>query len=232
MRSLRRKEKLSSQAFREIRRYIIQNNLQAGDLLPTEQSLCDALGISRNILREAIKSLEIMGLVKAIPGRGTMVQEFNLDFIFQNVLFFSVGDAEKKATQEMLDLRRMLELNYMHDAFNLLKAEDIAYIRQCAEDMKMHWDKNELFSDIDREFHLTIYRPLNNGVLISLLNAIWSVDDGFDMEKKRLHLESTIPKHFAIVEALERNSYEDFVDAMEHHFASGKYAFSGSYEEY
>ncbi|MEZ7873305.1 MAG: GntR family transcriptional regulator, partial [Eubacteriales bacterium] len=58
-------EKLYSWVFRQIRAYILQNNLQPGDLLPTEQALADMLEVSRNVVREAIKSMELLGMVSA-----------------------------------------------------------------------------------------------------------------------------------------------------------------------
>ena len=64
-------DKLYVQAFREIRAYITRNNLQPGDLLPSEQAMCEMLGVSRNVLREAIKSMELMGMAQSRPGRGT-----------------------------------------------------------------------------------------------------------------------------------------------------------------
>ena len=64
----KRGEKLYAQVFRQVRAYIIQHNLQPGDLLPTEQALVEMLGVSRNVLREAIKSMELMGLVSARRG--------------------------------------------------------------------------------------------------------------------------------------------------------------------
>ena len=85
-----RGEKLYAQVFRQIRSYIIQRNLQPGDLLPTEQALVEMLGVSRK-LREAIKSMEIMGMVSAQPGRGTVLKDFNLDFVFQNVILRPSG---------------------------------------------------------------------------------------------------------------------------------------------
>ena len=66
-------EKLYSWVFRQIRAYILQNNLQPGDLLPTEQALADMLEVSRNVVREAIKAMELMGMVSAQPGRGTIL---------------------------------------------------------------------------------------------------------------------------------------------------------------
>ncbi|MBO2516304.1 MAG: hypothetical protein CW338_03375 [Clostridiales bacterium] len=232
MQSIKKEDKLYIQAFREIRKYIVENKLKNGDFLPTELSLCETLGISRNVLREAIKSMELMGMVKACPGRGTAVQDFNLDFIFQNVLFFSIGEKEEKTIREMLVLRKTLEISFMNQAFYVLSDEDIRHLRECVEQIRNRWDETKLFSDIDREFHMTLFRPLNNGALNSLLEAIWAVDDGFELEKKVPHLESTISKHEAIVTALENHNFDDFCTAMQAHFSSGKYNAGGTYEEY
>ncbi len=227
-----RDEKLYIQAYREIRRYIVQNDLKPGDLLPTEQKLCETLGVSRNVLRESIKSMELMGMVRAQPGKGTMVQTFNLDFIFQNVLFFQIGPEEEHSVREMFGIRKVLELAYMRQAFHAITEEDVQAMRACADAIREKWSHGEFFIQEDREFHLTLFRPLQNQILLSLLEAIWSVDDGFQLEKKQPHLEHTIAKHEAIVDALERHSYPAFARAMDAHFSSGKYLGMTSYEEY
>lgn len=232
MQSLSRKEKLYIQAYREIRKYILQNNLKPGDLLPTEQRLCETLGVSRNVLRESIKSMELMGMVRAYPGKGTLVQAFNLDFIFQNVLFFQIGPQEEHSIREMFGVRKVLELAYMRQAFHAVTEEDIGRMRGYAAAMREKWSRGEFFIQEDKAFHLTLFRPLQNDVLLSLLEAIWAVDDGFELEKKQPHLEQTIAKHEAIVAALENHSFIAFARAMEAHFSSGKYMGMTSYEEY
>lgn len=83
-----------------------------------------------------------------------------------------------------------------------------------------------------KAFHLMLFRPLQNDVLLSLLEAIWAVDDGFELEKKQPHLEQTITKHEAIVAALENHSYPALARAMDARFSSGKYLGMTSYEEY
>ncbi|MBQ4074441.1 MAG: FadR family transcriptional regulator [Clostridia bacterium] len=231
MKNLRRDEKLYIQAFQEIRSYIIKNELKPGDLLPTEQTLCQNLGVSRNVLREAIKSMELMGMIQSCPGRGTQLKEFSMDFLFQNVLFFHVS-GEDKPVREMFGIRKMLELGYMRQAFHALKKEDIAHIRECADEIKSRWDNGEMFVEADHEFHMAIFRPLDNGVLNSLLEAIWAVDDGFQLEQKMPYLSSSVNKHDAIVAALENYDYMAFAKAMEAHFSSGKYLTSNTYEEY
>ncbi len=226
-----KEEKLYIQTFREIRSYIISNELKAGDPLPTEQAMCQMLGVSRNVLREAIKSMELMGMIQSCPGRGTVVKEFNLDFIFQNVLFFIVGE-EKKSIREMLMIRKAIELSYMREAYLALTSEDIAKIRDSLEKIKAKWQQRIFFHADDKAFHMALFSHLNNGVLTSLLEAIWAVDENFQRVEKVKHLDNTISKHEAIVEALEQHDYNAFAKAMEAHFASGKYSNLNTFEEY
>ena len=110
--------------------------------------------------------------------------------------------------------------------------EDIQLMRGCADTMREKWAQGEFFIQEDKTFHLTLFRPLQNDVLLSLLEAIWAVDDGFELEKKQPHLEYTISKHEAIIAALENHSYPAFARAMEAHFSSGKYLGMTSYEEF
>ena len=232
MQNTNRNDKLYIRTYREIRKYIVQNNLQPGDLLPTEQKLCETLGVSRNVLRESIKSMELMGMVRACPGKGTEVQAFNLDFILQNVLFLQVGPQEEHSIREMFGVRKVLELAYMRQAFHAMTEEDVRALQRMADAMRDNWSRGVFFIQEDKDFHLTLFRSLHNDVLLSLLEAIWSVDDGFELEKKQPHLEQTVTKHEAIVAALENHSYPAFARAMEAHFSSGKYLGMTSYEEF
>lgn len=174
------REKLYVQTFREIRHHIIEKNLKPGDLLPSEQTLCAELGVSRNVLREAFKSMELMGMVSAQAGRGTVIQPFNLDFVMQNVLFFHVNE-ETRQIREMFGIRRMLELSYMRQAFYAMRKEDICAVRTCADAIKTCFETDGLFSEADHAFHMAIFRPLGNSVLNSMLEAIWAVDVDFQL---------------------------------------------------
>jgi len=226
-----RNERLYLQAFRQVRDYILMNGLREGDLLPSEQKLCAQLGVSRNVLREAIKSMELMGMVQASPGRGTVVQAFSLDFIFQNVLFFRMDGQEKKV-REMFSVRKALEMSFMREAFDAIKPADIAEMRECVREIRSRWEQGQMFEEADRRFHTVLFRSLNNSVLSSMLDAIWAVDTGFQREAKVPHLASTVIKHERIVDALEQYDYLAFAQAMLAHYSSGKYAPGDSYEEF
>ena len=223
-------EKLYIQVFREIRSYIIRHDLKAGDQIPTEQAMCEMLGVSRNVLREAIKSMELMGMVRACPGRGTIVQEFNLDFVFQNVMFASVGD-DATAIREMLVIRKKIELGYMREAYTALTEDDIRRIRGILEEIKHKWDKQIFFHADDKDFHMSLFSHLNNRTLSSLLDAIWAVDENFKKDEKVKFMGDTVQKHENIVRALEQHNEEAFEAAMLAHFSSGKYSTTNSFEE-
>lgn len=216
-------EKLYSRVFRQIRAYILQNNLQPGDLLPTEQALVEMLGVSRNVLREAIKSMELLGMVSAQPGRGTVMKEFSLEFVFQNVIFAAAGE-EDNAVAEMLDIRKRLELGYVRKAFESLGPEDIRHIRGILENIKRQWEEHRFFHADDKDFHMALFARVGNRTLLSMMEAIWDVDANFKTEEKFKHLDETIIKHENIVRALEAGNEEAFEAAMMAHFASGKYS--------
>ena len=225
-------EKLFIHAFREVRAYILKNRLKAGDILPSEAQLCREIGVSRNVLREAIKSMELMGMVKACPGRGTEVLEFNLDFILQHVLLFSMSEDQGQVRQ-LFEIRKTLELGFMRQAFDSIKKEDVARMRDLVEQMRVSWEESGIFAEEDRLFHQTLFSGTGNPVLLSLLDAIWTVDNSFQLEEKLPHLASSVSKHEDIVKGLEEYDYMAFARAMDRHYSSGKYSRTqAGYEEY
>ena len=73
------RKRLSESAINQIKDFIIQNGLGPGAKLPSERDLCNRLQISRASLREAIRILEIMGLVEVLPGKGIYVKDLTGD---------------------------------------------------------------------------------------------------------------------------------------------------------
>lgn len=225
-------EKLFIHAFREVRAYILKNKLGEGDILPSEAQLCQEIGVSRNVLREAIKSMELMGLVKACPGRGTEVRSFNLDFIFQHVLFFNMAE-DASHVRQLFEIRKTLELGNMRMAFDRITPEQVKHLRELVEKMKISWAEKGYFTEEDQEFHQTLFSSVDNPILNSLLDAVWTIDNNFQLEEKMPHLATSVTKHDEIVRGLEIYDYMTFARAMDRHYSCGKYSRSEQgYEEY
>lgn len=225
-------EKLYLQVYDEIRSHIIRNELKPGDKLPTEIEMCEMLGVSRNVLRESVKAMELMGMIKSCPGKGSIIQELNMDYIFQNVFHYLISD-DNQLIAEVLDIRKNLELSYMDAAFDTVTKEDCVELREIFSEMKEKWSNQEHCHDLDAAFHKTIFKKLNNRTLNALFDATWRADGNFKMPEKHKNIAKSIKKHQLIVETLENHDKKAFKEAMCYHFSSGKFfdPTSGDFEE-
>ncbi len=177
------KEKRYTSVYKQLRAYILEHHLQPGDVLPTEQELCELYGVSRNILREALKGLSVLGVIKGCPGRGNVVQPFSVEDLMSNVLFCTARDSTDILTQ-LLDVRKKLELAYMREAYQTLTMADIQHIRATLERIKSEWERNVYFHADDREFHMALFAHINNDALHAIFSCIWDLDEHFQVAKK------------------------------------------------
>ncbi len=81
-----------------------------------------------------------------------MLHDFNLDFVLQNVVFAAANDVDSTIV-DMLDIRKKLELGYMRLAYESLKPQDVARLRQILEAMQRSWEQEHFFHNDDRDFH-------------------------------------------------------------------------------
>lgn len=219
--------KLYMQVYDELRDYILQKQLRPGDMLPTEMEMCSTLGVSRNVLREAIKALEITGVVSSKPGVGIMIQEFNPDFLFQT-LFYNLTSDSQAMLQQTLAVRRTLELGFLKESFSTLLPGDIdALKKQVAIMEDICREKSARpgstvfgpdFYRADAEFHKLLYHRAGNVVLCSIIDAVWNCDRFHKQAIHTAYMESTVEKHQKIVAALEQRDFDAYTAAMHHHF--------------
>ncbi len=215
-----KKEKLFISVFNEIRKYIIENKLEPGDKLPTEQELCNMMGISRNALREAIKAFEIMGIIESKPSIGIIIQDFNMDFIFQSMLYYLIAEDEK-LIHEILEVRKVLELGFIEQSYDNISKEDLKELDSVLEKMKEKYNNNELFYEEDHQFHKLLFRNLGNKTLESIFDAAWNVNEEFNLEVKQTYLSSTYAEHLEIYKALKAGDKAEFMRLFHKHFEVG-----------
>lgn len=213
--------KLSHLVYDKIRKTMLEKQMSAGDKLPTEQELCELYGVSRNVVREAIKALEITGAVKSSPGIGIVVQEFNLEFMFEQLFYFLASDS-RFLMGELQDIRRVLELGYAEETYQRMTDKTVAELREILEVMEFKCFKKQYFVQEDMRFHVKMAEPLNNRTLAAILHAYWDVDAVFSLPMKLEYLESSYADHAAIVDALEKKDFPLFYKALENHFVLKK----------
>ena len=110
---------IAESALQSIKLYILQNNLKAGDMLPPELELADLLGVSRPTLRETLRSLEALGIVRTVHGKGRFIRDFNYDAMVEN-LNYSLR-IHMDDFREIIDVRMALEEKFLERAMDLLE---------------------------------------------------------------------------------------------------------------
>ena len=211
-------DKLYSLVFNEIKSYIIDKPLGPGDKLPTEMEMCEKMGVSRNVLREALKSLQMMGIIKSIPGNGNVIQEFKMDFIFENVFYYLIPDDEELVT-ELRQIRSILEMNFLKEAFFSVAENDIVEMEQLIKAIEEKTYKGERYNEEDYKFHMLLFKNVKNKTLLSFFKAAWIVSR--DLSKVKLYKSSptfSMENHKAIFMAIKERNYEEAKKQMLLHF--------------
>mgnify|MGYP002516289181 FL=1 len=143
--------------FENLRTAILEGNLKAGQRL-MEVQLAEQLGVSRTPIREAIRKLELEGLVVMLPRKGAYVA--NMSF---------------KDLIDVLEIRSSLEGLAASLAAERLREEDIADLERVAKEFETSVREADIDNVLkkDVEFHEKIFLMANNKKLYQLITSLW-----------------------------------------------------------
>lgn len=217
-----RREALHDTVQERIERFIIASGSKPGDPLPSQQELARALGISMPSLREAMKSLEALGVIEVRHGSGTFVGRFSLDAVVDGLAFrirLEAGE-NRRTVSELLEIRMILEQTYIRRVAALATDAQIAALAALVDEMDAKAAAGREFADEDWRFHELLFRPVNNAVLTMLVRAFWEVVDLVkpDLDVAPGSPDVTAREHRGIVNALAAHDPDRAAAAIEAHF--------------
>ncbi len=212
--------KPSDHVIQQLRNLIVNNEIRPGDVLPSERDLANSFGIGRGYVREAIKTLELYGVFKSVPGVGTIVSDLGTqcvtDFI-NNLVQFSVHEYE-----ELIEVRALIEPFTAYRAATNATDEELRTIGRVFEDLSKVIAKNEVNLQLECDFHMEIAKASHNSILANTINAILpgliKLIDDLDMAKDGRHVKSH-DEHVRLYEALRNRNPQEAERAMHHHMA-------------
>ncbi len=208
----------------QIADYIEQMILDAGDeewspaaKLPSEQDLADSFGVSRNVVREAIKLLKERGLVVQQNGVGAYVtkpDESRLSLMFYRYLLMNDVDPAS-----IYDTRILLEVHAAEGAARNCTDDDLQYMRSLLEKLKDRSISINERRETDFDFHLAISRASGNTMntlLETVLKDVWiaMIEKGIFHENG---IDDAIMRHERIMKALENHDVRGAGMAMRDH---------------
>lgn len=209
----------------KLRTYIIDNRLVADDRLPPEDELAAVFGVSRLSLREAVKGLETIGVLRTVHGEGTFVAPFSFRPIIENLPY--AIQLEQRDLRNLLELRAGLEEGLILRASEWIRRRDLEDLRRLAESMAHAEPGGADLADLDRRFHRRLYEPLDNDLVTQMIDLFWEI---FHRLRANTATEVDGPAvaelHLDIVNALSQQ--EGVVEAMVSHFEDIRHRLSTS----
>jgi GntR family transcriptional repressor for pyruvate dehydrogenase complex len=198
---------------------LILQKLHPGDKLPAERELAEMLGVSRSSIRDAIRRLELMGLVEPRQGAGTVVREISPDALVNPLA--NVIQHKRQLVGELLDFRRMLEPPLAARAATHASAEDVAAMEEILRRQGVRVRGGELAVEEDTEFHYRIAMASGNSVVLKVLDVVMDLL----RETRARSLQSqgrpqkSLAGHRRILSAIRRHDPAAAQTAMRQHIA-------------
>ena len=189
--------------FQTLRKAILKGELKPGERL-MEVQLANRLGVSRTPIREAIRKLELEGLVTMIPRRGAEVAEIT-----------------EKNMRDVLEVRRALEELAVKIACDKITEGELKELSVVAKKFRdvMYCDNLMQITEADVEFHEIIYRATGNMRLIQILSNLREQMYRFRVEylkRKEVHPQ-LIAEHEEIIEMIEKREKDTAIKVVCEH---------------
>jgi GntR family transcriptional repressor for pyruvate dehydrogenase complex len=216
-----RRQKLSDEIVRQLENLIVNNELSVGDALPPERELAAQLGVSRNILREAISTMVQKGLLEVRQGSGTFVASPSIDLLRDSLSFFV--RFTDSGLYDLLEARFALEVQIAELAARRRTQEDVDLIVACLDDLERSVGNPDRYIEADIRFHATLARAAKKEILLLLLDSI----RGALRENVRVlvtrhpqAVENAMHYHRRITQAIRQGSAADARENMRLHLES------------
>ena len=209
---------LSEQVGVQLIRMISAGRWKPGQRLPSEIELCRAFNIGRSTLREALKSLAFVGMVRMRAGDGTFVAE-GFSKIVDRVLSHGLLHTEKDVN-DLWETRMVLESELAALCAQRATNEDLVNLERLVNAMRRSATRGgEGFQELDVEFHLTIAACAKNQVLAQLLRTIRDLVQELIIKTQQIPgaPELAYRHHRAIFQALKQRNPRKARAAMRTH---------------
>ena len=199
-----RRNKVYEEVARRLEQLIVER-MKPGDMLPPERELAENFGVSRSSVRDAIRRLELVGMVEPRQGSGTVVREVSTDNLINPLT--TVLLQKRKLVVELLDVRKMLEPPLAARAASHASATDMAEMEDILRRQDEKLRRGQVAIEEDNEFHYTIAMASENSVVLKILDVL--MDLLRESRERALQVEGrpqkSIAGHRRILAAIKRH---------------------------
>ncbi len=198
--------------------------MEHGAKLPAERVLAEQLKVSRSSVREAIRTLELQGLVVSKHGSGTFINTQSLDAVAALMTSSSGAGlgANEAQLRDIFEVRHLLEPQLATLAAQRATPEDVERLAGILEEQKRQIMEGETGVDADTEFHFALATATHNTALVKVVSAVEDVlrqsrDQSLQQPGRA---ERSLASHHQILEMVRAGDKQGAREAMEHHLTA------------
>jgi len=210
---------LSDTVAQSLTQQIIGRAMMPGDSLPSESDIGKRMGVSKPVVREAIRKLSALGIVDIKQGKQTTVGRLAPDPVRQMLRF--ALHINPDGLRDAIELRRALETYAVRRAAELATDEDIERLRAALARLETDFMDHDRSVAADIAFHRLIAHMSRNSLVAFLIDAMSDsmaeVISVLRTKTQGLH-EGTLERHRKLVEEIASRDPEGAVAAMHQHF--------------
>ncbi len=165
---------LAQQVTDEIQRLMLTGKLREGEKLPSERELCELFGVSRTVVREAIRILQTKGLVEVRPGIGSIVRSPSSNQVIEglSLLIQAKANGAEISLVALCEVRSLLEVEIIKLAAERATPEDIEEIQKIVDDLETLLNLPARFYERAVDFHRSLALATHNLLLVIIFDAI------------------------------------------------------------
>lgn len=211
------RESLDSELTRKLLGFLLSGAVSPGDRLPSERVLSQSLQVGRQALRNAIKSLAILGVVESRMGSGTYFVG-RQSALLPDVIEWGIL-LNQNWVNELIDGRSDLEIMFAGLAAERRTDNDLNDLRSVLDNMRAAGDDYAVYAEADARFHLTIATASRSVVLAGVLGNIKSLLNAWSVRVISTAGETatSLPMHEAVFDAVQARDVDGARYAMQAH---------------
>lgn len=219
---LGRKDDLVERVVQAIEGQILGGRLTVGARLPPEREFSERLGVSRTVVREAVRVLVTKGLLETRHGIGTTVREVTREEVVKPLTLLLRACEEEVSIDHLHQVRSILEVESAGLAAEQATEADIENLRRICDEMEAAATDPKQFAEKDAEFHRRLCQTTHNPLTTLLLDSIRDLmaEVRTLVANERGLFERVMPTHVQVLECVASRDAKGARKAMREHLAT------------
>ena len=204
----------------QIKDSVKSGELKRGDKLPSERELSEKLQVSRTSVREALKSLNMLGLIESKHGEGNFIKGNIEDSLLEplSMVFLLIGSKN----EEIIQLRRIIEPQCASMAAENITDSDLEELNEILIEMEKTSD-DDLSAELDKKFHYKIAQSCGNMLISTIMFSVSALIEKY-IDSSHIHKynkEKVNCQHKAIYTALKEHDEKEAFKLLSEHLDCG-----------